>query len=107
MLSVDYRCAFWGSKREKPGGFCRVFGRWTAGAEAHLFWRGQDACATGIIEQLNRDVNAALADPKMKAHIADLGGVVFPGSTTEFANLIAKETVKWVKVIRAANIKVE
>ena len=61
----------------------------------------------GIIDKLNRDINAALADPKMTAHIADLGGVVFPGSTTEFANLIAADTEKWIKVIRAANIKVE
>ena len=39
------------SKREKPGGFCRVFGPWTAGAEAHLFWRGQHAGAAPALDQ--------------------------------------------------------
>jgi tripartite-type tricarboxylate transporter receptor subunit TctC len=61
----------------------------------------------GIIDKLNRDINAALADPKMKARFADLGAVVLPGSTTEFAGLIATDTEKWVKVIRASNIKLE
>jgi tripartite-type tricarboxylate transporter receptor subunit TctC len=58
-----------------------------------------------IIEKLNREINAALADPRMKSRIADLGPVVFPTSTAEFAKLIAADTEKWVKVIRAANIK--
>jgi tripartite-type tricarboxylate transporter receptor subunit TctC len=63
--------------------------------------------SAGIIDKLNRDINSVLADPKMKARIADLGSVVFPGSTTEFAKLIGVEKEKWVKVIRAASIKVE
>jgi hypothetical protein len=50
-------------------------------------------------------INAGLADPKMKSRIADLGPVVFPTSTAEFAKLIAAGTEKWVKVIREANIK--
>ena len=58
-----------------------------------------------IIEQLNREINAALADPRMKSRIADLGPVVFPTSTAEFAKLIAADTEKWVEVIREANIK--
>jgi tripartite-type tricarboxylate transporter receptor subunit TctC len=58
-----------------------------------------------IIEKLNREINAGLADPRMKSRIADLGPVVFPTSTTEFAKLIAADTEKWVKVIREANIK--
>jgi tripartite-type tricarboxylate transporter receptor subunit TctC len=58
-----------------------------------------------IIEKLNREINAALADPRMKSRITDLGPVVFPTSTAEFAKLIAADTEKWVKVIRAANIK--
>jgi tripartite-type tricarboxylate transporter receptor subunit TctC len=58
-----------------------------------------------IIEMLNREVNAALADPAIKARIADLGGVVLAGSPADFGLLIAEETEKWGKVIRTANIK--
>lgn len=60
-----------------------------------------------IIEKLNATINAGLADPKLKARFADLGGVVLPGSPDDFAKLIRDETEKWGKVIRAANIKVE
>jgi tripartite-type tricarboxylate transporter receptor subunit TctC len=60
-----------------------------------------------IVDKLNKEVNAALDDPKMKARLADLGGVALPGSPTEFEKLIADETEKWGKVIRAANIKPE
>ena len=49
----------------------------------------------------------ALADPKMKARLADLGGTVLAGSPADFGKLIADETEKWGKVIRAANIKAE
>jgi tripartite-type tricarboxylate transporter receptor subunit TctC len=58
-----------------------------------------------IIDKLNKDINAALADPKMKARLADLGGTVLAGSSAEFGKLIADETEKWGKVIRAAKIK--
>jgi tripartite-type tricarboxylate transporter receptor subunit TctC len=58
-----------------------------------------------IIDKLNKDTNAALADPKMKARLADLGGTVLAGSSAEFGKLIADETEKWGKVIRAAKIK--
>jgi tripartite-type tricarboxylate transporter receptor subunit TctC len=60
-----------------------------------------------IIDTLNKEINAALADPKMKARIADLGGTVLTGSPTDFGKFIAHETEKWGKVIRAANIKAE
>ena len=60
-----------------------------------------------IIEKLNAEINAALADPKLKARFADLGGVVMPGSPEDFGKLIRDETEKWAKVIRAAGIKVE
>jgi tripartite-type tricarboxylate transporter receptor subunit TctC len=60
-----------------------------------------------IIDTLNKAVNAGLADSKMKARIADLGGTVLPGSPGDYASLLADETEKWGKVIRAANIKPE
>jgi tripartite-type tricarboxylate transporter receptor subunit TctC len=58
-----------------------------------------------IVNKLNKEVNAALDDPKMKARLADLGGTPLPGSPVQFDKLIAEETEKWGKVIRAANIK--
>ena len=60
-----------------------------------------------IVDQLNKEVNAALDDPKMKARLVDLGGTPLPGSPVQFGKLIAEETEKWVKVIRAASIKPE
>jgi tripartite-type tricarboxylate transporter receptor subunit TctC len=60
-----------------------------------------------IIDKLNKEVNAARADPRMKGRLADLGGTVFVGSAADFGKLIAEETDKWGKVIRAANIKAE
>jgi tripartite-type tricarboxylate transporter receptor subunit TctC len=58
-----------------------------------------------IVDKLNKEINAGLADPKMKAHLADLGGVALPGSPAEFGKLIADETEKWAKVIKFAGIK--
>jgi tripartite-type tricarboxylate transporter receptor subunit TctC len=60
-----------------------------------------------IIDKLNKEINAALADPKMKARLADLGGTPLLGSPADFGKLIADETEKWRKVIQAANIKPE
>ena len=60
-----------------------------------------------IVDKLNREINAGLADPKMKARLADLGGTVLGGSPAEFGKLIADETEKWAKVIKSANIKPE
>jgi tripartite-type tricarboxylate transporter receptor subunit TctC len=62
---------------------------------------------TEIVDKLNKDFNAALADPRMKAGIADLGGSPSPMTPVEFSKFIAAETEKWAKVIRAANIKPE
>jgi tripartite-type tricarboxylate transporter receptor subunit TctC len=58
-----------------------------------------------IVENLNKEINAALADPEVKAHLADLGGTVIPGSPEQFAKLIADETEKWAKVIKFAGLK--
>ena len=60
-----------------------------------------------IIDKLNKEINAGLADPKMKSHLVDLGGMMLGGSPADFGKLIADETEKWGKVIRAANIKPE
>ena len=60
---------------------------------------------TEIIDRLNHEVNAALADPKMIARLADIGVVPMPMTSVEFGKLIADETEKWGKVVRAANIK--
>jgi tripartite-type tricarboxylate transporter receptor subunit TctC len=55
----------------------------------------------------NREINAALADPKTKTRIAESGGDTLAGSPADFGKLIADETEKWSKVVRAANIKAE
>jgi tripartite-type tricarboxylate transporter receptor subunit TctC len=60
-----------------------------------------------IIDKLNQETNAALADPKIKARMAESGGNALAGSPADFGKLIADETEKWGKVIRALNIKAE
>jgi tripartite-type tricarboxylate transporter receptor subunit TctC len=60
-----------------------------------------------IINKLNREINAGLADPKLTARLADLGETVLPGSPADLGTLIVSDTEKWAKVIRAANIKAE
>src|SRR5262245_37838720 len=60
-----------------------------------------------VVEKLNMEINAALADPQMSTRLADLGGSVLSGSPGDFGTLIADETEKWGNVIRAANIKAD
>jgi tripartite-type tricarboxylate transporter receptor subunit TctC len=60
-----------------------------------------------IVEKLNKEINAALADPKMKTRFADLGGTVLPGSPADFGKLIADETEKWGKVVKFAGLKAD
>jgi len=60
-----------------------------------------------IVETLNREINAALADPKLQARVAELGATVLKGSPADFSKLIVDETEKWSKVIKFAGIKVE
>jgi tripartite-type tricarboxylate transporter receptor subunit TctC len=62
---------------------------------------------TEIVDKLNQEVNAALADSKMKQRYADLGGNVLPGSPVHFGKLIAEETEKWGKVVKFAGIKAD
>jgi tripartite-type tricarboxylate transporter receptor subunit TctC len=63
--------------------------------------------AFDVIEKLNKEINAAIADPKIKARLADLGGVPLSGSPTDFGKLIADETEKWGNVVKFAGIKPE
>ena len=60
-----------------------------------------------IVEQAQQRDQCGLADPKINARLADLGGAVLAGTPADFGKLIADETEKWGKVIRAANIKAE
>jgi tripartite-type tricarboxylate transporter receptor subunit TctC len=60
-----------------------------------------------IVAKLNLEINAGLADPKLRARLEDLGGRMLSGPPSGFGSLIAEETEKWGKVIRAANIKPE
>jgi tripartite-type tricarboxylate transporter receptor subunit TctC len=80
-----------------------------SGYEASTWWGVVAARNTPItiIENLNKEINAGLAQPKVKARFAELGAEVFPGSPADFGKFIADETEKWGKVIRAANIKPE
>jgi len=73
-----------------------------------IFWTGVGApknTPAEIVEKLNKEINAALADHKIKARLADLGSTPLVGSATDFGKLIAEETEKWAKVIRVANIR--
>jgi tripartite-type tricarboxylate transporter receptor subunit TctC len=84
-------------------------GEFVPGYEASV-WFGLGAprsTPVEIVDTLNKEINAALADPNMKARLADLGGTPLPGLPAEFGKLIADETEKWGKVIRALNIKAE
>ncbi len=60
-----------------------------------------------VVDKLNKEINAGLADPNVKARLADLDGTVLGGPPADFGKLIAEETEKWRKVIRLANIEPE
>ena len=99
----DHRDAFGGAARHPDRG------EFVPGYEAST-WSGvgaPKATPAEIVEKLNKEINAALADHKIKARLADLGGTPLSCSPADFGKLIADETEKWAKVIRAANIKAE
>jgi tripartite-type tricarboxylate transporter receptor subunit TctC len=84
-------------------------GEFVPGYEASA-WFGvgaPKATPAEVIGKLNKEINAALADPKMKARLADLSGTVLVGSPADFGKFIADETEKWAKVIKFAGIKAE
>jgi tripartite-type tricarboxylate transporter receptor subunit TctC len=84
-------------------------GEFLPGFEASA-WNGLGAprnTPAKIIDTLNKEINAALADPTMKARLTDLGGTPLVGSPAEFGKLIVEETEKWAKVIKSTGIKAE
>ncbi len=86
-----------------------TIGEFVPGYEATA-WQGVGApknTPTEIVDRLNKEINAGLADPKLEARIADLGYSVFASSSADFGKFISADTEKWAKVIRTANIKPE
>jgi tripartite-type tricarboxylate transporter receptor subunit TctC len=86
-----------------------TLGEFVPGYEASA-WEGIGApknTSAEIVEKLNREINAGLADPKMKARLADLGATVLPGTPADFGKLIADETEKWGKVVKFAGLKAD
>jgi tripartite-type tricarboxylate transporter receptor subunit TctC len=86
-----------------------TMGEFVPGYEASV-WHGvglPKGTPAEIIDKLNNQINATLADPVIKARLAELGAMTLGGSPAHFGKLIAEETEKWGKVIRAANIKAE
>jgi tripartite-type tricarboxylate transporter receptor subunit TctC len=60
-----------------------------------------------IIERLNKEINAGLADPRIKARLAELGGMLAGGTPADFGKLVAEETAKWEKVIKEGGVQLE
>jgi len=84
-------------------------GEFLPGYEASV-WVGLGApknTPTEIVDQLNKEINAGLADPKIKSGLADLGGGAFSSSPADFAKLIAEDTEKWAKVVKFSGAKSE
>src|SRR5207244_10632875 len=84
-------------------------GEFVPGFEASAWWGigAPQNTPPDIIDVLNKEVNAALADSKIRARLADLGGTVITGSPIDFAKLIANETEKWAKVVKLSGSKPE
>jgi tripartite-type tricarboxylate transporter receptor subunit TctC len=84
-------------------------GDFLAGYEATTWWgiTAPKSTSPEIVAKLNREINAGLADPKMKARFGELGGVPVPTTPADFGKFIADETEKWAKVVKFAGIKAE
>jgi tripartite-type tricarboxylate transporter receptor subunit TctC len=63
--------------------------------------------AVEVVDRLNKEINAALADPRVQARLADLGGIPLVGSPAEFGKFIADETKKWAKVVKLSGARAE
>ena len=86
-----------------------VMADYVPGVEAS-FWVGITApknTPAAIVDKLNKEINATLADPRMKARFADLAFTVLPGSPAEFGQFIAEDTEKWRKVVKFAGLKAD
>ena len=86
-----------------------TMGEFVPGYEASI-WYGIGApkgTPVEIIDILNKEINAALGDPQLKARLADLGGIVLTGSPSDFGKLIVEETDKWGKVVKFVGIKAD
>jgi tripartite-type tricarboxylate transporter receptor subunit TctC len=79
------------------------------GYEASAFFGMQAPKGTPreIIDKLNKEINATLADPKIKAKLAELGGMLLPGTPADFGKIVAEETDKWAKVIKTGGVQLE
>jgi tripartite-type tricarboxylate transporter receptor subunit TctC len=87
-----------------------TIGDFVPGYEAHglIGFGAPKNTPAAVVDRLNNEINSAISDSSIKAHLIDLGGLVLPPSSpADFGKLIADETEKWAKVIRAANIKPE
>src|SRR5207302_3926446 len=82
-------------------------GEFVPGYEASIWWGAGVPKGTpaGIVDKLNKEINAGLADPKIKARLAEFGGTVLAGSPDDFGKLIAEEIEKWGKVVKFAGAK--
>ena len=76
-------------------------------ASAHFGVGAPKNTPTDIVDRLNKEINAGLAEPKIKAPLADIAAVAVPGSPADFGKLIAAETEKWGKVVKAVGIKAD
>ena len=84
-------------------------GEFVPGYEARSWWGigAPKNTPAEIVDRLNKEINASLADPAMKARFVDLGATVFPSSAADFGKFIAHETEKWAKVVKFAGIKAD
>ena len=97
------------AKRSEALSDLPAVGEFVPGYEASVWWGigAPKNTPTDIIDKLNKEVNAALADPGIKSRLADLVAVPMPMTPAEFGKLVVKDTEKWGQVIRAANIKLK
>jgi tripartite-type tricarboxylate transporter receptor subunit TctC len=84
-------------------------GDFVKGYEASAFFGvgGPKNTPAEIVDKLNKEINAGLVDPKVKARLADLGGVALPMTPAEFGTFLADETEKWAKVVKFSGAKVD